>query len=130
MREQDIERLAGTLGAARGRQVDPARVAERVVGRLGRGEQLARRPHRLARWGLAVAAVLTVMVATDGLRQPGDTVPVSFAAPVALSELDRDGLGEALDSLVLNAPASEFVGWGVGTMNADELETLLAAMEG
>ena len=36
MREQDIERLAGTLGAARGRQVDPARVAERVVGRLGR----------------------------------------------------------------------------------------------
>ena len=129
-RNGDIERLARTLGAARARRVDPARIAADVTARLARGEQLPRRPMRMARWGLAAAAVLTVMLATDGLRPGGDQGSGLSASPVALSDLDHDGLGEALDSLVSTGPVSDFVGWGVGTMDADELETLLAAMEG
>jgi len=130
MREQDIERLAGAIGATRARTVDPERVAARVVERLARGERLPRRTYHLARWGLAAAAVLTIMIATGGPGRGANDASGAVATPVVLSELDAVGLGEALDSLVLSAPASEFVGWGVGAMNADELATLLAAMEG
>lgn len=125
--EHEWEREARELGSAAAGRIDPDTVADRVRSRLARGEQLPRRRVHLSRWGLAVAAGLTIVVATDAFR--GGAVEPA-AAPVALSGLDDDGLVEALDSLVYTAPASEFVGWGIGTMNADELERLLAAMEG
>jgi hypothetical protein len=128
MRDQDLEQLARRLGERAARGVDPDRVAGRVVARLARGEQV-RGPMRLGRWGLAVAAALTVAVLTqfEDTTVPGLSVA---ATPVAVSELDVDGLTEVLDSLAFDAPPSEYVGFGLGTMTTDELQALLAAMEG
>jgi hypothetical protein len=128
MRDQDLEQLARHVGEREARGVDPDRVAGRVVARLARGEQV-RRPLRLGRWGLAIAAVLTVAVLTQSDGSPGPSLGVA-ATPVAVSDLDVDGLAEVLDSLAFDAPASEYVGFGLGTMTTDELQALLAAMEG
>ncbi len=130
MTEQDIERLAATLGQAPAEAVDPDQIAAKVVARLGFP---ARR--RAVRWlvGLAAAAAL-MLLAGRFLLGPGSR-PIERAAeqPSVLQELDPlsvDQLEELLRSMPVTASTLPLETIPLQELDSTNLERLLRSLEG
>jgi hypothetical protein len=135
MDERDLERIAGGLGRRAADRLDVAAVSRGVMDRLREAEALDRvvasRPRPVLRWlahAAAVALIVAGSVVTFRATPPsGDPA----ARPAAnLYELTSDELAEVLDSLSWNAPVSARFAAGLDDLDAEQLEQLLALMEG
>jgi hypothetical protein len=135
MDEKAIEHIAGGLGRRAEERLDVEAVARDVMDRLHQAEDLDRvvasRPRPLLRWlatAAAVALVAAGSVVTFRATPPsGDQA----ARPAAdLYQLSSDELAEVLDSLSWNAPVSARFAAGLDDLDAEQLEELLALMEG
>ena len=128
--EARLVRLAQELGRREGSYVSAQRVASTVLARLR--AQHAKRSwwsmRRLAPLAAAASVVLAIGLVVRGLthRSGANEVPV----PVELADLPEAALQEVLDSLALDAPASELVTVVLGELSETELNALLEAMEG
>jgi hypothetical protein len=134
MDERELERIAGRLGRAAGERLDLAAVERGVLGRLREAERADRlaalRPRPLLRWMAAAAAV--ALIAGGSF--------VTFRAPrldrsadpsaASLYDLSSDELVEVLDSLSWASPVSTRSPGGLDDLDAEQLQQLLALMEG
>jgi hypothetical protein len=133
MDERELERIAAGLGReAAGLDVEA--VARGVVARLRAAEAAApevAQPRPLVRW-LAGAAAAALVVAgslvTFRAAPPASSPAVAVATD--LYDLSSAELTEVLDSLSWSAPASARVAVGLDDLDAEQLATLLALMEG
>lgn len=133
--ERDLERLAVAAGERAAARLDVDRVAERVVRRL-REEPRRGGLGRVARWLALAAAVVVVVGGGVYLRQAvtgshTTTSPVAqVPVPTVLDGLSSSELDEVLDSLVVAAPVSQQAAVSLDALNEQQLEELLARMEG
>ncbi len=128
--EQQLERLAARLGASGGNDVDLDRVAEQVVSRLRSGEKVPAH-HRVWPWLVAMAAAATLAVpGYQWLHEIGGGPSARVVAAPVLDLLTGAELAEVLDSLDFSAPVTEVVTATLDDMNEQQLEELLAIMEG
>jgi len=130
--EQDLERLAARLGEDAAARLDVERVVARLGDRLARSGGVAiRRP--VGRWLAAAAAVVLVAgaayvtFATNGAGFPAGR---QAGLSTSLFDLSAAELHTVLDSLESPAPAELTAGPSLDDLDAEQLETLLALMEG
>ena len=131
MDENDLLRIAGTLGNRAAARIDAERVATAVVSRL--------RSRPAAPWWaspalirLAAAVTISVGGGLFAYRFAAHTwaVAATPSAPVTLQPLSNTELEEVLDSLSVAAPAFEGVSVGLPDLNDEQLRALLRKMEG
>jgi hypothetical protein len=130
--ERDLERLARRLGEDAEARLDVGRVAARVAARLAEPGGVAEaRP--AWRWLAAAAGIALVAGAgfltfgTDGMR-PG--VGRSPGLTPDLLDLSVSELHAVLDSLDQSVPRLVSSELSIDDLDAEQLETLLALMEG
>lgn len=130
--ERDLEQAAARLGARAAARMDVDAVTDRVLARLR-----AAGPRRTAapagRWLAAAAAVVLVAgAAFVTLRAgPPDAVPVRAAGLTpGLDDLSTSELVIVLDSLTVPPEHGLFGGPTLYDLDVEQLETLLARMEG
>ena len=128
----DLERLAGRLGEDAAARLDVEHVAAVVGERLARsGGSVVPRP--IGRWLAAAAAVVLVAGAayvtfgTDGVG-PATARPAGLSA--SLFDLSAAELHTVLDSLAEPAPVVLTASPSLDDLDTEQLETLLALMEG
>jgi len=130
--EQDVERLAARLGEDAAARLDVERVAAGVADRLARsGGPVVRRP--VGRWLAAAAAVALVTGAayvTFGTDGAGPSAGGPVAMNPSLFDLSATELHSVLDSLEPPVPLVVTAGPSLDDLDAEQLETLLALMEG
>jgi hypothetical protein len=135
MDEKEIERVAPGLGRRAGERLDVEAVARGVVERLREAATadrvVASRPRPLLRWlatAAAIALVAAGSVVTFRAQPPSGDRAGQPAAD--LYDLSSDELAEVLDSLSWNAPVSTRFASGLEDLDAEQLQALLALMEG
>ena len=135
MDETELERIASGLGRRAADRLDVEAVARGVLDRLreaGEADRVvASRPRPLLRW-LATAAAVALIVAGSVVtfRATPPSGDQAARPAVDLYELSSDELAEVLDSLSWNAPVSARFAAGLDDLDAEQLEQLLALMEG
>jgi len=130
--DRELERLAGRLGEGADARLDVERVAAGVTGRLrAAGGPVPARP--VGRW-LAMAAGLALLVSAGWFTFAGDATPPRLGAEPGLvpglGDLSVTELHEVLDSLAAPAPTSLAGRVTLDDLDAQQLEALLAMMEG
>ena len=134
MDERELEQIAGRLGREAGERLDVDGVARAVVARLRTADEavvVAVRPRPLMRWLATAAAVALVAggsVVTFRAGNPGVASPDVVATD--LYDLTAVELAEVLDSLGAGGPISSHVSVSLDDLDAEQLEALLAMMEG
>jgi len=135
MEDQEIERLAGSLGGDAAERLEVERVAAGVVARLRADRMQAPQRWRwMAPAWLRLAAALAVLIAggalvRGALHRPASEPTAVVAAPM-LGDLTNDELVEVFDSLSVEAPVHEGLAVGLESLNEAQLEELLRLMEG
>jgi hypothetical protein len=129
--DRSLERLAGELGSEAGAGLDVEHVVDGVTARLRAAGGPA--PVRaVARW-LAIAAGIALIVGAGWLTVGGaGRPPLLGPGPglvPGLSDLSVSELHQVLDSLRPPAPRG-LGGATLDDLDAEQLETLLATMEG
>ncbi len=128
MNDQQLERQAAQLGREASREIDPERVAERVL------ERLRREPHSRPGWWrrpgwlrIAAAVMLVVVggVVTRSVMNQDQTAVGDLAVLPELEVLTDGELVQVLDSLILDVSNYEVVMPGLEDLNETELQTLL-----
>jgi hypothetical protein len=138
MDERQLERIAARLGTSEAEGVDLDHVATRVVSRLRSGEKI---PTRRRAWPWLVAAAAAATLAVPGYKwlnedggggggRGGGTPSAQVVAAPELDLLTDTELVEVLDSLDFQAPVTQVVTATLDDMNRQQLEELLAIMEG
>jgi len=133
MSERELERLAPRLGEDAGERLDIDRVAHRVTARLrAAGGPAVSLP--IGRW-LALAAGVVLMVGaalfTFGSEGTPPGTPMAMAALTpGLRDLSVAELDQVLDSLSAATPVRLDGRSTLDDLNAEQLRTLLALMEG
>ncbi len=130
MDKRQLERLSARLGTSAADDVDLDHVAARVVSRLRSGEKIPTR-HRVWPWLVAAAAAATLAVpGYKWLHEVGNAPSAQVGAAPELDLLTDTELAEVLDSLDFQAPVAQVVTATLDDMNEQQLEELLAIMEG
>ena len=135
MDDTELERIASGLGRRAADRLDVEAVARGVMDRLREAREadrvVASRPRPLLRW-LATAAAVALVVAGSVVtfRATPPSGDQAARPAVELYELSSDELAEVLDSLSWNAPVSARFAAGLDDLDAEQLEELLALMEG
>jgi len=135
MEEREIERVAAELGAQAAKRIDASQTARAVVGRL---RATRSQPRWWARQGLLRIAAAVALLVGGGLFwfNPPASRPVRLAehdsmpVPADVEAFSSTELGEVLDSLSWETPASELAGVQLQDLSTEQLRVLLGRMEG
>jgi hypothetical protein len=130
--ERDIERAATGLGAEAADRLDLERVTARVAARLAASGGVVE-PRPVWRW-LAAAAGIILVAGAGYLTFGTDGAPPGVGRPLGLTpsllDLSVSELHAVLDSLDQPAPRPLSAEASLDDLDAEQLETLLAMMEG
>jgi hypothetical protein len=131
MNEQELERIAAGLGRTAGERLDVDGVARAVVARLRAVDNQPVRQPPIMRWLAAAAAVVLMVGSALVTFGTGGAGPGRGAAyETDLYDLSAVELAEVLDSLSWTTPVSLSVSATLDDLSAEQLQELLARMEG
>jgi hypothetical protein len=125
----DLERAAGRLGQQAADALDVERAAQGVLRRLRVQERPWWRSPALLQMAAAVAVVAGGTLVVARQRAVSPATPITAAAAGAFEGLSTAELREVLDSLVLDAPPSSYVGRGLHDLTEAQLKELLETEE-
>ncbi len=130
--DRDLEQLAARLGDEAGTRLDVDRVVARVRARLAQPDGTGAEP---SRWRWLAAAAGVVLVAGAGFLTFGtEGTPPAVGRPMGLTpsllDLSPSELRVVLDSLDQSTPVLVSSNLSLDDLDAEQLERLLALMEG